>query len=202
MLYVCALRFCQQVHWHWRWAMLCSHYNDVIMSVMATRITSLTIVYSTVYSGEDQGKHQSSVSLALVRGIHWWPVNSLHKWPVTRKMFPFDNVIRMILHKTCSGSGSDTYFSVQKLENQMLQFTWHLKFFMWPEGVIYVKLSKIKINLNLTTWQVRQPLQPTYVAWHQKFLGNILRYMIHSPTLRMGFSLYGNVKLSDAYFCL
>ena len=38
-------------------------------------------------------KHQRSASLAFVRGIHRWPVNSPHKWPVTRKMFPFDDVI-------------------------------------------------------------------------------------------------------------
>ena len=41
----------------------------------------------------NQRKHQSSASLAFVRGIHRWPVNSLHKGPVTRKMFPFDDVI-------------------------------------------------------------------------------------------------------------
>ena len=41
----------------------------------------------------DQIKHQSSASLASLRGIHRWPVNSPHKWPVTRKMFPFDAVI-------------------------------------------------------------------------------------------------------------
>ena len=63
------------------------------MSVMASRITSITMVYSTVYSGAEQGKHQSSVSLAFVRGIHRLPVNSPHKGPVTRKMFPFDDVI-------------------------------------------------------------------------------------------------------------
>ena len=43
------------------------HYNDVIMGVMAYQITSLTIVYATVYSGADQRKHQSSASLAFVR---------------------------------------------------------------------------------------------------------------------------------------
>ena len=63
------------------------------MSVMASQITSLTIVWSTVYSGADQRKLQSSASLAFVRGIHQWPVNSTHKGPVTRKMFPFDYVI-------------------------------------------------------------------------------------------------------------
>ena len=69
------------------------HYSDVIMDAMTSQITSLTIVYSTVYSGTDQRKHQSSASLAFVRGIHRGPVNSPHKWPVTRKMFPFDDVI-------------------------------------------------------------------------------------------------------------
>ena len=64
---------------------------------MASEITSLTIVYSTVYSGADQRKHQSSVPLAFVRGIHRWPVNSPDKWPVTQKMFPFDDVIMTIL---------------------------------------------------------------------------------------------------------
>ena len=72
-----------------------AHYSDVIMSAMASPITSLnlTIVYSTVYSGADQRKHQSSALLAFVRGIHRWPVNSPHKGPVTRKMFPLDDVI-------------------------------------------------------------------------------------------------------------
>ena len=63
------------------------------MGAIASQITSLTIVYSTVYSDAEQRKHQSSASLAFVWGIHRWPVNSPHKWPVTRKMFPFDDVI-------------------------------------------------------------------------------------------------------------
>ena len=49
--------------------------------------------YSTVYSSADQRKHQSSASLALVRGIHQVLVNSPYKRPVTQKMFPFDDVI-------------------------------------------------------------------------------------------------------------
>ena len=69
------------------------HYSGVIMSTMASQITSLEIVYSTVYSGADQRTHQSSASLAFVRGIHRWPVKSPHKGPVARKSFPFDDVI-------------------------------------------------------------------------------------------------------------
>ena len=79
----------------------CTHYNDVIMSTMASQITSLRIIYSTVYSGADQRKHQSSASLAFVRGIHRSPVNSLHKWPATRKMFPFDDVIMIVRVLLC-----------------------------------------------------------------------------------------------------
>ena len=61
------------------------HYNDVIMSAMASHITSLTIVYSTVYPRHRSKKHQSSASLAFAKWIHRWPVNFPHKGPVTRK---------------------------------------------------------------------------------------------------------------------
>ena len=72
----------------------CLHYTDVIMNPIASQITSLTIVCSTVYSDADQRKHQSSASLAFV-----W--NSPHKWPVTRKTFPFDDVIMVVSNKPC-----------------------------------------------------------------------------------------------------
>ena len=49
-----------------------NHYSDVIIGAMVSQITSLTIVYLTVYLGADQRKHQSSTSLAFVRGIHRW----------------------------------------------------------------------------------------------------------------------------------
>ena len=63
------------------------------MGMIASQITSLTIVYSTIDSDADQRKNQSSASLAFVWGIHWWLVNSPHKWPVRQKIFPFDDVI-------------------------------------------------------------------------------------------------------------
>ena len=69
------------------------YYSDVIMGSMTSLITSVSIVNSTVNSGADQTKHQSSASLAFVWGIHRWSVNSPHKEPVTRKMFPFVDVI-------------------------------------------------------------------------------------------------------------
>ena len=88
------------------------HYSDVIIGPMASQITSLTIVYSTVCSGADQRKYQSSASLAFVRGIHRWLVNSPHKGPVTRKMLPFDDVIMSILNVTLTemnNSNTDTH---------------------------------------------------------------------------------------------
>ena len=92
---------CKKWHFRFKWIMEiqnnCFHYNDIIMITMASQITSLTIVYSSVYSSADQRKHQSSVSLAFVRGIHQSSANSPHKGPVTRKKFPFDDVI-MVIH--------------------------------------------------------------------------------------------------------
>ena len=73
------------------------HYGDVIMGAIAFQITSLTIVYSTVDPDAHQRKLQSSASLFFVRGIHRGPVNSPHKWPITRKMFPFDDVFDVYL---------------------------------------------------------------------------------------------------------
>ena len=69
------------------------HYYDVIMGTLVSQIISLTVVFPTVYWGADQRKHQRTASLAFVRGIHRGPFNSPHKWPATRKMFPFDDVI-------------------------------------------------------------------------------------------------------------
>ena len=100
------------------------------MSAMASQITSLTIVYSTVYSGADQRKHQRSASLAFVRGIHQRPVNSLHKGPVTRKMSPFEDVImaskprtsiiavNQILTKVPLKSSTDTVGYWSSIENR------------------------------------------------------------------------------------
>ena len=86
------------------------HYGDVIMGTMACQSTGLLIVYSTVYSGAYQRKHQSSASLAFVG-----PVNSPHKWPLTRKMFPFHDVIMQYTIGTLLGllfNGISIYFSI------------------------------------------------------------------------------------------
>ena len=73
----------------------CPHYSDVIMSAMLTQTPGVSIVYSTVFTGVDQRKHLSSVSLTFVKGIHYLLV--IGKFPTGRasnvEMFPFDDVI-------------------------------------------------------------------------------------------------------------
>ena len=66
------------------------------MGAMASQITSLMIVYSTVYTGADQRKHQSPASLAFVRRIHQSPVNSPQRTSKAKK-FSFDDVIMYII---------------------------------------------------------------------------------------------------------
>ena len=56
------------------------HYSDVIMTAMASQITGVSIVYSTVCSGGDQRKHQISATLAYVREIHWWIARTKDQW--------------------------------------------------------------------------------------------------------------------------
>ena len=68
-----------------------NHYSDVILIAVVFQIIGVSIVCSSVCS--DQRKHQSSASLVFVRGKHRWPLDSRHKRPVLRKMFPFDDVI-------------------------------------------------------------------------------------------------------------
>ena len=84
---------------HWHWCLFLNgdtHYCDVILSTMASLITSLTSVYSIVHSGAYQTRHQSSATLVFVWRIYWWPVNSLHKGPVARKS---TYLMTLILHR-------------------------------------------------------------------------------------------------------
>ena len=75
------------------------HYSGMIMSAMTSQIIGVSIVWLTICPDADK-KHQSSVSLAFVRGIHRWPANSPYKWPVTRKRFLLDDVIMWYAHWT------------------------------------------------------------------------------------------------------
>ena len=112
------------------------HYSDVIMSAMASQITCVPIVYSAVCSGTDQRKHQSSASLALVRGIHRWPVNSPHKGPVTRKIFPFDDVIMLQDQREWRD------WWARKAWRAMQDFRWSVR---------RSKVSQIKVCISVST---------------------------------------------------
>ena len=81
------------------------HYSEVIKSAMVSQITGVSIVYSTICSGADQRKHHRSASLAFVRGIHRWPLDSPHKGPVTQKMLPFEDVIMQLAEMSHDSNG-------------------------------------------------------------------------------------------------
>ena len=115
------------------------HYSDVIASTMQSQNTSLTFVCSTVYSGADQRKHQSSTSLAFVWGIHWSPVNFPHKGPVTRKclhlmtsscevvsMFNEMCTVRMHCSKVCGWKTVNFY---------NLIFRWSALIWVWAQAM-------------------------------------------------------------------
>ena len=124
---------------------MATHYSDVIMGAMASQITILTIVYSAVYSGVDQTKFQSSASLAFVRGIHRWPVNSPHKVPVTRKMFPFDDVIMKKLD-------CNKRWRINKKGNHLCSSTVRARYrvsFVSPQAVLYPALNILPLSMML-----------------------------------------------------
>ena len=124
------------------------------MGAMAPQITSCMIVYSIVYSDADQRKHQSSTSLAFVQGIHRGPVNSPHKWPVTRKMFPFDDVIMQtsILLHTLVHTYSLEICNVSQMRFQIIHYNkteWHSHVVNSLFWVSYDKVFQFLIECTL-----------------------------------------------------
>ena len=82
------LCFCRGYKTRFDWMNLfITHYNDVIMSALVSLITNC------LFRCRSKKASKLRVTGLCVRGIHRWPVNSPHKGPVTRKMFPFDDVI-------------------------------------------------------------------------------------------------------------
>ena len=112
------------------------------MDAIASHITSLTIVYSTVYSGSNQRKRQCSASLAFVRAIHRSPVNCPHKWPVTRKMLSFDDAI------------------------MEMKYAWSGTCF--PESIIlYKKIFRIEYHSDINHWRSKENLESfLYGPWY------------------------------------
>ena len=100
------------------------HHSDAIMSAMASFIASPMSDYSIVSSSADQRKHQNSTSLAFLRGIHRWPVNSPDKWPVTRKMFPFMTSSCLIWVQGKSGTNILYCNTPHRIDITMLSNVW------------------------------------------------------------------------------
>ena len=118
----------------------------VTSRTMTSQIICLTIVYSTVYSDTDQRKHESPASLAFVRGIRRWPVNSPHKGPVTRKTFSFDDVVMTICiqhlkHTTVSSTYIFPRFDRYLREPANMMASSRLSSDIDMEGLIYVDMS-------------------------------------------------------------
>ena len=126
------------------------YYNDVIMGATASQITSLMSVYPDVYSGADQRKHQSSASLAFVRGIRRCPVNYPHKGPVTRKMFPFVEVIM----------NSTAFASHPKTTNIYHISAWLISELRWINSI-----SKTWVSAR---FRIIIPVSSNFDSWHRR----------------------------------
>ena len=121
------------------------------MGTIASQIISLTSVYSAV-SSADQRKHKTSAPLNLVRGIHQWPVNSPHKGPVTRKMFPFDDVIiltkfRSVHIRDWDCTGSHILNHKSDIINDGFEAT-----LVNEEHLILLKRNSYKLRINAPLW--------------------------------------------------
>ena len=121
-----------------------SHYSEVTMSAMASQITGISGVCSTVCWGAHQRQHQSSSSLAFVREIHRWPVNSPHKGPVTRKMFPFSWRHRGILLTNSPGVGVSKPISPVPIFFEFPLVT----YWTWPSYLTGVTLAQLRWHLS------------------------------------------------------
>ena len=126
------------------------------MGAIASQITCLANVYSTVYSGADQWKYKSS--LVFVRGIHRRPVNSPHKGPVTRKMFPFDDVI--MVHERSIVYGNKICISHMgrrnTLDTRRTGARFNIKTVFLGMGIFIIKMDRLILPIAipiLVTWR-------------------------------------------------
>ena len=161
---------------HYNHQFVTEHYNVIIMGAMASQITSPTSVYSNIYSGADQRKHQSSAWLAFVWWIHRWPVTSPHKGPGTQKMFPFDDVImqRVIF---------DPYINVLKdhVVKAVIDINWFLFVIFWQYAYLTVACDVMwRTRSGSTLAQLITVNFRWTCIWNEKWklwnLGEILAY--------------------------
>ena len=141
-------------------------FNFLIMSAMASQITSGSIVYSTVCSGADQGKHESSFSLAFVRGIPGWPVDSPHKGPVTRKMFPLDDVIMAMSWGGCYENANGKKMTTFTFQNvHVLHIPTRLSQAPQRTYDVIITLSLSQNDVTTSFWRNNGVIITVYVHW-------------------------------------
>ena len=161
------------------------------MDTVASEITSLTIVYSSIYSDADQRKHQSSASLAFVWGIHRWPVNSPHKWSVTRKMFQFDDVIMWRIASRVPKS----IYSQQALHYFISQMLFHALNWHEPDEIEHCSLTSPLsprmafttqhcdvIRTNVSYWQYQVIFTNCSCTWISSVNIDLLSPSFHSAS--------------------
>ena len=129
------------------------------MDIMASQITDNSHVCSTVCTDAHQRKHQSSASLAFVRGIHRSPMDSPHKGPVTRKMFPFDDVTMYMY--VCNGAD----WSLSKTLDWLIMII-ILLCRIWGRG--WVKRDELYTNMKKYF---------CYLLWHCMYNKNLSTYL-------------------------
>ena len=145
------------------------------MTMLASQITSLTVVYSIVDSGVNQRKHQSSASLAFVREIHRGPVNFPHKWPVTRKMFPFDDVIMVFCGIHITKISQEIDGLVQDCSNSIANVMELLQSCTKPSNAHYLIRNK---GLEYTL--LKSPPNLTGCQWVKHCVGCVSHFMMTS----------------------
>ena len=165
---------------HSIYVLLCSlclgtNYNDVIKSAMASQITGAPTVCSAFCSGAEHRKHQISASLAFVRAIHRWPLDSPHKGPVTRKKVSF-------------WWRHHTNVLVATLENMSKCVIWtNKKPLIWPQYKEN-KTKQWKYFAVHTVFkdiiQIYLHLQVSHLGWNSQWI-NYRAYKIDRPTWQM-----------------
>ena len=138
------------------------------MSAMASQITSVSIVCSTVCSGADQRKHQISASRASVKGIHRWPLNSLHnKGPVTRKMFPFDDVLGI--------TGEGGFYGVHKKTRERRSpcntnsSYFSLQFWFYIMKKIWLGITGVTTSIDINSFYMEQRCFARNIVWCEAY---------------------------------
>ena len=142
------------------------------MSPMESQITGVPIVCTTVCSGADHRKHQSSASLTFVRGIHRWPVNSPHTGPVARKIFPFDDVIMSFCPATIRTplGGRSTYHHMDINHREVhLSITRAIMSTNHSSLDIHWECLSVTMIEYIDTFQPPSPMSSPYCVCHASF---------------------------------